>query len=450
MNDLPSNVVPRRTFLKRSAKVAVASALAGVVIPTVHAGEDNTIRLAVIGCGGRGTGAVGNALSTPFGPVKLYAMADLFSDRLTGSYNALRSTFGDAIGVPPERQFASFDAYKPAIDCLRPGDIALLTTHAGFRAMHLEYAVQKGVNVFMEKSFAPDPGSTHQILQAGALAEKKGLKIACGLMCRHSTARQAMIQKIRDGEMGSVQFIRAFRMAADGWLGMEKPDVHEILWQIRRAYNTFWVSSGNFLDSIIHLVDECCWIKDAWPVSAQGLGGRLVETSNYNQNFDCYSIEYTFADGTKAFVDGRFAPNCYNEFATYVHGTKCAGQFSGCIHAPAVHIYKNQQIAAKNLSWKAPREKVAPHQAEWNVLIDAIRNNRPHNEASRAAHANFASLMGRAAVHTGKVVTWDEMMASKFRFCPNVATLTNDSPAPVQVNAQGRYPLPSPGSWVEI
>ncbi|HSA02441.1 MAG TPA: gfo/Idh/MocA family oxidoreductase, partial [Candidatus Paceibacterota bacterium] len=203
-------VASRRDFLRTTGQLAAVSALAGIPLPHVHAAVDNTIRLALIGCGGRGSGAVANAMSAgglvlgddsgtqpstrggANGPVKLVAMADLRQDRLDQSHQALSQRLGDRIDVPKERRFLGFDAYRQAIDCLRPGDVAMLTTHAGFRAPHLEYAVQKGVNVFMEKDFAPDPGGVKRILRAGEAAEKKNLKIAAGLMCRHSSARQAL------------------------------------------------------------------------------------------------------------------------------------------------------------------------------------------------------------------------------------------------------------------
>jgi hypothetical protein len=226
--------------------------------------------------------------------------------------------------------------------------------------------------------------------------------------------------------------------------------VSELLWQIRNAGKFFWASAGYFSEMMIHQVDECCWIKDAWPVAAQGVGGRVVGNCDHGQDLDTYSIEYTFADGAKAFVTGRYAPECYNDFSTYLHGTKCAAQFSGRIHAPTTHIYKDQQTAAGNIAWKPEKEKVSPYRAEWKALLEAIRNDRPHNETRRAALSNLASIMGRAAVHSGRIVTWDEAMASRFQFCPDVAALTADSPAPVRADAQGRYPVPVPGQWTEL
>ena len=211
----------RREFLRWTGAVAAGSALLGVGIPRVHAGENNTIRLALIGCGGRGSGAVGNAMNSPFGPVKLYAMADVVEDRLTGAHKALSEQFGDRVDVPKERQFVGFDAYKKAIDCLGPNDVAMVTSFAYVRSLQLEYAVKKGVNVFMEKSFGPDAPALRRLIQAGEEAKKKNLKIAAGLQCRHSVNRQELIKRIREGELGDLILVRAYRIHPAGGLGRE-------------------------------------------------------------------------------------------------------------------------------------------------------------------------------------------------------------------------------------
>ncbi len=470
MNPNSVDLASRREFLKHTSRFAAASALAGMAIPHVHAAEDNTIHLALIGCGGRGSGAVANAMSAgglvlgddsgtkraagtgAGGPIKLIAMADLRQDRLDQSHAALKQALGQWIDVPRDRQFLGFDAYRKAIDCLRPGDVAMLTTHAGFRAPHLEYAVQKGVNVFMEKDFAADPGGIKRILRAGEAAEKKNLKIGAGLMCRHSSARQALIQKIRDGAMGDIQLIRAYRMDSGYFMGPFPRGQNELLWQLSpgHPYQFLWSSGGVFIELMIHQIDECFWIKDSWPVSAHGVGGRFAGSTDASQNLDSYSIEYTFADGTKALVTGRYIPKCHTDFATFVQGTKCAAQFSGNIHAPTVQMYKDQRIASSNITWRPEKETVNPWQAEWDVLLDAIRNDRPHNEAKRAACSNLAAIMGRAAVHCGNIITWEEALASEFKFCPNVDALTADSPAPVRADKDGRYPAPIPGQWTEV
>ncbi len=444
------NKTSRREFLAQSGRVVAGSVLAGVSLPRVHAAEDHTIRIALVGCGGRGTGAVVNALSSPTGPTQLVAMADVFEDRVARSHKALSERHSKQMDVPPDRRFVGFDAYRKAIDCLRPGDVMIQTTHSAFRALHVEYAIEKGVNVFMEKSFAPDPAGTKHILRLGKAAEKKNLKIGCGLMCRHSAARQALIQKIRDGALGDIQLIRAYRMDPGARLGPFPGGESEVLWQLRRPYFFLWASSAWFIEMMIHQVDECCWIKDAWPVAAHGLGGREPRSTDCSQNLHTYAIEYTFPDGTKALVDSRAIPKCHNEFATFVHGTKCAAQFSGNVHAPTVHIYKDQRVDNDNIVWRPENERVSPYQVEWDVLLRAIRRDRPHNEVRRSAFTNLASIMGRAAVHYQRIVTWDELLSSDFRFCPNVASLNEKSPAPAQADSQGRYPVPIPGQWKEI
>ncbi len=443
----------RRDFLKTGTVLAAGTALAGMTVPAVHAAPgDDTIRLALIGTGGRGSGAVANAINVGGKSVKLYAMADLFNDRLSRSYTELKKRYGDQIDVTSDRKFIGFDAFRHAIDSLRPGsgDIAMLTAYSYVRPTHLEYAVKRGVNVFMEKPFAPDPGGLHRMLRAGKEAEKKNLKIAAGLMCRHSSARQALIEKIRGGELGDVQFIRAYRMGRGGRLRTKPANTDELEWQIRHRIFFHWAGSGRFIELLIHQVDECCWIKDAWPVAAHGLGGRCPNNTSCGQNLDTYSIEYTFPDGTKAQVNYRDIPGCFNDFATYLHGTKRAAQFSGNVHAPTVQTYKDQRVGKDFVDWKAPKERRIPWESEWEVLLEKIRRDEPHNETERAVFADFASIMGRAAVHTGQIVTWDQVTSSDFRFCPDVDKLDFGSRPPVTANADGHYPVPIPGEWSEI
>ena len=440
----------RRQFLQRSGSAIAGSLLAAAVVPPVHAAEENTIRLALIGCGGRGSGAVGDACSVAQGPVQLVAMADVIESKLKGSLEALTATeYGKFIDVPPERQFIGFDAYRQAIDCLRPGDVAMLTGYAGFRPVQLEYAVSKGVNVFMEKSFAADPPGARRVIQAGEEAAKKNLKIAAGLMCRHSVNRHELIKQIRDGVLGDIQLIRAYRMESVGGLGPKPPEENELLWQFRNFFRFYWVSGGLFAEMDIHQIDEICWLKDALPVQAHGIGGRVVDSTDCSQNLDSFAIEWTFADGTKATDVVRYVAGCHTEFATYVHGTKCAAQFSGMTHVGEVRRYRDQRIAKDNIEWKAPPETLNAWQAEWDALFRAIREDRPHNEARRAAESNLVDMMGRAAVHSGQIVTWDEVMASNFQFCPNIDQMDYDTPPPVQADAQGRYPVPVPGVWKE-
>ncbi|MGQ9588764.1 MAG: Gfo/Idh/MocA family protein [Planctomycetota bacterium] len=440
----------RRAFLARAGRLGAASALAGVSLPAVHAGEDTTIRLALIGCGGRGTGAAADAFQARGGPVKLYAMADLFAERLASSAKTLERSHSAFLDVPPERRFVGYEAYKKAIDCLRPGDVAMLCGYAAWRPVQLEYAVERGVNVFMEKSFATDPPGIRRIVRAGEAAERKNLKIAAGLMCRHSAARQELIQKIRDGDLGEILLVRSYRMEPVGPLGPKPAGTDELSWQVRNFFRFFWVSGGLWAEMDIHQIDEISWVKDSWPVSAHGVSGRAADSADTSQNLDSYAVEWTFADGTKGTHVVRYLPNCHNQFDTYIHGTRRAAQFSGNIHASTVHTYRGQRISPEDIDWRAGKESCTLWQAEWNVLLEAIRNDRPHNEAKRAAYANAATIMGRAAAHMGRVVTWDEVMASTFEWFPGVDRIDERSEPPLRPDERGRYPAPVPGKWNEL
>ena len=442
----------RRDFIRDGGTAAVGAAVLHGLPKSVHAGEDNSIRLALIGCGGRGTGAIRDALSVPdAGPIKLYAMADLLENRMDASLKTLMRKFSDKIDVSDDRKFIGFDAYRHAIDSLRPGDVALCTTRAYIRPVHVEYAVKKGINVFMEKPFASDPVGLKRILSAGELAEEKNVKIAAGLQCRHSPARQALINQIQDGQLGDIHLIRANRLGGANWLGDQAKAANSLVDQLRFGrVHLFWVGSGHMVDYLIHQIDECCWIKGQWPVSVRGLGGRVPQSRDCGQNIDTYAMEYTFADGAKAFCGFQRINKTERDFTTYIHGTKCAAQFSGNIHAATVHRFKNQLIEKDNIDWTPTPDAYSPWRYEWNEFVASIRCDRPHNEAKRAAYSDLVTQMGRAACHTGQTVTWDEMINSDFQFCDYLDSLDYDSPVPIKPDADGQFPVPIPGQWTEV
>lgn len=446
--------VNRRQFLKRSSSLALgAGVLAGITPTGVFGAERQTIRLALIGCGGRGSGAVGNALSVPkeLRPIELYAMADVQEAKLQSAYQNLVKKYGLGINVNRDRQFIGFDAYKKAIDILRPGDVALCTTRSYIRPIHVEYAINKGINVFMEKPFASDPAGLHRILRANKTAIAKNVKVMSGLQCRHSPARQALIERIRDGKMGDITLIRANRLAGGRVLSNQGAAGNKLMNQLQFGkVALLWVGSGHMIDNLIHQIDECCWIKDSWPVSAVGMGGRVPNDADLSQNLGAYSMEYTYADGTKAFCGFRRISHCRSEFATFIHGTKTAAQFSGKVHKATVRQYKDQRIGDDHITWTPTPDALSPWQYEWNDFVENIRKDRPHNELERAVYSDLTSLMGRAATHTGQMVTWDQIMNSRFQFCDYLDDLDYDSPAPVKANALGQFPQPIPGEWKEV
>lgn len=442
--------------MKDTGRLAAASALAGVVLPHVHAGEDNTIQAVLVGCGGRGTGAAGNALNTSkMGPIKLTAMADVFESRLESSFNALNRRYSSQMDVPPDRRFIGFDAYQKAMDCLKPGGVAIFATPPAFRWVHFAYAIKKGLNVFMEKPVTVDGPTSRRMLELGGESVRRNLKVGVGLMIRHCRGRQQLWQRIQDGEIGEIIAMRAYRMSrASALAPPHTGDVSETLYQIRRFHAFLWASGGCFSDYYIHQIDECSWMKNAWPVKAHALGGRHYRDNSVDQNFDAYAVEYTYPDGTKLFYDGRNMSGCKPEFASYAHGSKGSAIISTSGHSPGrVRLFKGQNpdprdFKSDNLLWSFSRpdeREPSPYDLEWEDLIDAIRHNRPYNEVKRGVEASLVTVMGRYAAHTGQEVTFEEMLNHEHEFAPGLDQLTPDSPAPLQADASGKYPIPMPG-----
>ena len=309
MNQKP-NDANRRTFIKAAGAATVAGAL---IAPYVHAqsGKENELQVALVGCGGRGTGAAKDALDADNAKLKIVAMADVFDHRLKNSHNALTNSFRETpekVDVPEDRRYVGFDAYKKAMDCLNKGDIVIFATPLAFRWVHYTYAIEKGLNVFMEKPVIADGPSALRMLELAKKADEKNLKCAVGLMVRHCRGRQKLHERIQSGEIGDIINMRAYRM--HGPVGScfstvrptEKP---ETLWQIERFHSFIWASGGLFSDFYIHQIDETSWMKNAWPVKAHALGGRHYRGDFVDQNFDTYAVEFTYEDGSKLFFDGR-------------------------------------------------------------------------------------------------------------------------------------------------
>lgn len=457
MSENKTGTTSRREFL---TKAAGASALAGVALPPVHAAEDNTIQLALVGCGGRGTGAAINALTVKNGPIKLVAMADVVPQKLNSSYDKLKSQFKDQVNVPPERRFLSFDAYRQAMDSLKKGDVVILGTPPAFRWVMFTYAIEKGLNTFMEKPISVDGPTTRKMLQLGELASSKNQKVAVGLMVRHCRARWALLDRIRDGQIGDIIALRAYRMAAaSATVGPKPPDVSELIYQIKSFHSFLWASGGCFSDYYIHQIDECSWMKGAWPVEAMALGGRHYRGDSLDQNLDTYSVEYTYPDGTKLFYDGRNMTGCHNEFASYAHGSKGSAVITTMSHTPGMpRIYKGQKMPRvltrkdlpsiandPNVVWAFPQPEHSPYDFEWEDLLEAIRNDKPYNEVKRGAEASLVACMGRMSAHTGQIITFDQMLNCQHEFAPDVDKLTMDGPAPLKLGPDGKYPVPEPG-----
>lgn len=424
-----------------------------MAFPGVHQGVDETIQVALVGCGGRGGGAAMNALATKHGPVKLIAMADAFEDRLKGTYDNLSKAAKDKVDVPEERKFVGFDAYKKAMDCLRPGDVVILTTPPAFRWVHYQYAISKKLNVFMEKPVTVDGPTCKRMLELNKQAEALNLKVGVGLMSRHQKPLQELFDRVQSGELGEILLVRGYRMHGPAAFSESLPkpaDVSDLEYQIRRFHSFLWASGGMFSDFYIHIIDQGIWMKNALPVSAQAIGGRHFKAnaegvSFVDQNLDTYGVEYTFPDGSKFFFDGRCMHNTHGIYSSYVHGTKgsAIASRSGDCGGPSA-TFSDHNMTPEKMKWTST-DTTNPYQNEWEALMDAIRNNKKHNEVKTGVEASLVSSMGRMAAHTGQLITYDAIFNSEHEFAPGLDTLTMDSPAPVQPDANGRYPIPMPG-----
>lgn len=431
----------RRTFLKQSGGAALTAALAGGLAARSYAAGDETIKVVLIGCGGRGTGAAANALATK-GPTKLVGMADVFPNRLASSLANLSKQFPKQVEVPPERQFIGMDGYKKAIDLIAPGGVALLTTPPGFRPIHLEYAVEKGANVFMEKSFAVDAPGIRRVLKAGEEATKKNLKIAGGLMSRHSKPLEEAVKQLHDGLIGERITCWAYRVHGPVGFSGKSPKENDLAHQIRNYSCFTWLNGSFLLDWLIHNLDVACWCKGAWPVSAQGQGGRQVRMEP-DQLFDHYAVEYHFADGTRLLAQGRHQGGTWGFFGDIIHGATGSAILGEGQGNP--RIYKGHKQTPDNVIWQYKGPGCNQYQVEHDLLFAAIRENKPYNETERCAFAAMTGILGRMAAESGKEVKWDEALASNLELAPGLDKYTMDSEAPVKPDAQGRYPVAMPG-----
>jgi predicted dehydrogenase len=456
MSEAMQHSTSRREFLKNTGRLAATSAIAAGLVSRAYAGQDNTIRIALVGCGSRGSGAAVDAMSVRNGPVKLVAMADVFQGRLAASYKNLKEAKPDQVDVPEDRRFIGFDAYRKAMDCLKPGDIVILATPPAFRWVHFTYAIEKNLNVFMEKPVTVDGPTSKRMFRLADDAAAKNLKVGVGLMSRHSRALQELADRVHNGEIGEIILQRGYRMHAPGgyFNSLPKPaGISDLLYQVQRFHSFIWASGGNYSDFYIHIIDHLGWMKNAWPVKAQALGGRHYRQSPegityVDQNFDVYAVEYTYADGTKFNFDGRCMTGCKQIYSSYLHGTKgmaIASRDSDC--GMPSSIYKGQMSNRSDLLWESrvSRDQQNPYQNEWNDLVDAIRNDKPYNEVRRGVEASLVTSMGRMAAHTGQEITYEDMLNCEHEMAPGLDTLSMDSPAPLVADADGRYPVPQPG-----
>ena len=426
------NAASRREFLKNTGRVAAASALTGLMIPQVHAGGDDTIKIALIGCGGRGTGAAVNALRTKSN-VKLVAMADAFQNSLEASLKNIKKLLPDRVDVPAKRQFIGLDAYQKAIDC--DVDMVLLCTPPGFRPAQYEAAVKAGRHVFMEKPLATDAPGLRRILVANEKAKKKKLAVAVGHHLRHEVKHREIIQRIHDGAIGDLQFMRVYYNTGAIWVRPRQPGQTEMQHQVRNWYHFTWLSGDHIGEQHVHDLDIGNWIAKGHPVEAQGMGGRQVCVGpNVGEIYDHHTVEFTYPDGVKMFSYCRQIPGCWNSFSEHAHGTNGSASIEGHGHS------------ALSVTGQPPqRWNRGPdgHQVEMDDLFAALLAGQAYNECDWAADSSMTAILGRMATYSGKVVTWDEAMNSQLDLAPK--SLAWDAETLVNPDSDGIYACAMPG-----
>ena len=374
-----------------------------------HTGADDTLKLALVGCGARGTGAVAQALSTS-GAVKLWAMADAFEDRMKISLASLAGVEGvkDRVDVAPERQFIGLDAYRKAIDS--GVDVVLVAGPPGYRPLHFEYAVKAGKHAFIEKPVATDAPGVRRILAAAEEAKRKGLKVGVGLQRHHDPIYVDLVGRLQQGEIGDITFYRCYWDTAQPAENSRSrtQGLTELEYQVRNWYFFSWLSGDHIVEQHIHNIDVCNWVQNSQPVSAQGIGGRQVRTGKeYGDIFDHHAVEYTYANGAKMFSQCRQIPGCLNQVAEYAHGTRGWCDVSGGID-PTRRRRRSQAAAHVEPARKSTRR---PHQpvpagARRFVRRHSLGQELQRGRGRRPGHAHghprpHGDLFGQAG-HVGR------------------------------------------------
>ncbi|UII78706.1 Gfo/Idh/MocA family protein [Flagellimonas sp. CMM7] len=432
----------RRDFVKNTTLLS-----AGMLLPTLDVGamanvfDNKTLKLALVGCGGRGSGAADQALQADDN-VELVAMADAFEDRLTTSFNNLSEKYADSgkIKVKEKNRFVGFDAYKKAIDL---ADVVILATPPGFRPQHFAYAVENDKHVFMEKPLATDVPGIRKVLEMAEVAKSKKLNVVVGLQRHYQENYLQTLDLLKDDAIGKIVSGQVYWNSAGVWVRPRKPEYTEMEYQMRNWYYFNWLCGDHILEQHIHNIDVANWFIGEYPVSAQGMGGRLVRTGKeYGEIFDHHFVEFTYPSGAVVASQCRHQPNTMNRVGEAFQGTK------GTVLTNDAGTAKIYDINGKELHSISNSEGHNPYQEEHNRLFASIRNNEVINNGEYGAKSTMTAILGRMATYSGKVITWEEAMKSELSLVPE--EFSWDANPPVMPNDDGFYPIPIPGKSIVL
>jgi predicted dehydrogenase len=373
----------------------------------VHAAGSETLKIGLIGCGGRGTGAAAQALKADKGVV-LTAMGDAVDDRLQKSLGTIKKQFGYRVQVTPDRCFTGLANHKGVIDS--GVDIVLLCSPPGFRPMQIEYAVQKGKHIFTEKPMATDAAGVHSLIKSVEEAKKKNLMVVAGFNGRYSPVAQEMFSRLQGGAIGDIQGMYTTFNTGYLWNWGRKPEWSDMEWQVRNWYYFTWLSGDHLVEQAVHNVDRLAWaMKDTMPAKAVAFGGRQVRVEpQWGHIYDHFAVVYEWASGTQAYLFCRQQENCANDVSDHYMGTKGTADMGG----RAGHIIKGEN------AWQGAKEPVDSHQLEHDAMYAAMRAGKTINDGDRMINSTMMAIMGRMAAYTGKIVTWDQAINSQENLMP--------------------------------
>ena len=412
----------RRDFLKTAAAAAVGTGIAGRdIITGAYAGGNDAIRIGLIGCGGRGTGAVNDALGSAEG-VTLVAMGDMFRDRLDESRKKLTERHAGKIEVTDDRVFTGFDAFQKVL--ASDANYIILATPPGFRPQHLEAAVAAGKHIFAEKPVAVDGAGIRKVLAVYEEAKKKGLGVGAGTQRRHQTGYIETLKRVQDGAIGNIVAARAYWNQGALWNKPREAGWTDMEWQLRNWLYFTWLYGDHIVEQHVHNLDVINWAMNAHPVRAVGLGGRQVRTDPaFGHIFDHHTVDFEYPDGTHMMSMCRQIRGCENSVSEALQGTTGRCQ---------VDKYEIQGKKA----WKFDGKDSRPYVQEHTDLIASIRAGKPINELKHVAESTLTAIMGRMSTYTGKAVTWDQALNSKENWAPPTMAM---GPVPMP-------PVPMPGT----
>jgi len=439
-----NNGINRRDFVKSSA--AVVGGLMASSLPASSASAyysvDDTIKIGLVGCGGRGTGAAIQALNAREN-VKLVAMADAFQDRLVSSYDNITdpeasdwsgaaAVSQDKVDVPEEHKFVGFDGYEKVIPLV---DVVLIATPPGFRPMQFEAAIQAGKHVFMEKPLATDAPGVRKILETAEMAKQKKLNVVVGLQRHYQTVYLEWVKRLHDGAIGDIIMSRVYWNGSGVWVRGRKPDQTEMEYQMRNWYYFNWLCGDHIVEQHIHNLDVGNWVHQGHPVRAQGQGGREVRTGlDHGEIYDHHMVEFEYADGSRMLSQCRHIPDCMNRVSEAFHGTSGTAPSPGDIIGRAGNVIYNHR----------DRDDPNPYQVEHDLLFEAVANgDYKYEDAENGAVASMTSIMGRMATYSGQIIEWDEAINSDLNLMPQ--RYAWDADPPVMPDENGQYPIAVPG-----